>query len=147
MVENKPWEKQTDKKNKVWNERHSEASLISFSFTFQCFRESQCKQTRNLFSFPQMSSIEIITQFEKKERKKKRSGLACFKESIQICWHSEWASIYGYCEMRRSLYARKQPSRSTLFWFCVILQPSYQDLSLSIWDADEGPGILRESSR
>ena len=102
---------------KVWKERHSELSLISFLFTFQCFRETQYKQIRNWFisSFPKMTkmgSTEIITQFEKKNR----DGLVCFKESIQICCHSEWASIYGYCGMR-SLYARKQPS-ATLFWNC-----------------------------
>ena len=84
------------------------------SFTSQCFRESQCKQIRNSFisSFPKMGSTEIITQFEKR-----RDGLACFKERIQICCHSEWASVCGYCGMR-SLYARKQPS-ATLF-LCVL---------------------------
>ena len=82
------------------------------SFTSQCFRESQCKQF--ISSFPKMGSTEIITKFEKK---KKRDGLACFKESIQICCHSEWASVCGYCWMR-SLYARKQPSAS--LFFCVL---------------------------
>ena len=86
-----------------------------FSFTSHCFRESHCKQIRNSFinSFPKMGSTEIITQFEKK----KEMALFFLKESIQICCHSEWASVCGYCGMR-SLYARKQPSAS--LFFCVL---------------------------
>ena len=72
-----------------------------------------------------MGSTEIIKQFEKK----KKDGLACFKESIQVCCDSERASIYGYCGIRL-LYARKKSS-ATLLWFCLTLQPRSQDLPLA----------------
>ena len=116
-VENNPWEKKKKTRKTKFERKDIQKSLLFLFYSPSSILESQYKQIRNLFisSFPKMTkmgSTEIITQFEKKNR----DGLVCFKESIEICCHSEWASIYGYCGMR-SLYARKQPS-ATLFWNC-----------------------------
>ena len=54
----------------------------------------------------------------------------------------EWVSSLQL--QRDAIALRAETTISTLFWFCVLLQPRSQDLSRSIWDS---AGILRKSFR
>ena len=140
-VENKLWEKQTDKK--AWNERHSEVYLISLSDSPSPVLNSHSiskLETYTWVASPKWALPRYNTIWEKK----KKDSLAWLKESIQVCCLCRRRMGFRLQPLRDEIALRAETTTSTLFW--VQLQPRSQDLSVSVWDAAGGPGVLGKAS-
>ena len=78
---------------------------------------------------------------------KNNDSFAWFKESIQICCLCRRRMGFSLQLLRDEIVLRAETTIRYSFWFGVILQPRYQDLSLIIWDEPEVLGSFRKSSR